>query len=64
MNNPILKSKLPRILMITLLLTLPVTLTTNLWAATCVGADPCRACKNCKYCKRCAKDGKKCGTCK
>jgi hypothetical protein len=34
MNNPMLKSKLSRILMITFLLALPVTLTTNLWAAT------------------------------
>ncbi|MFY9609649.1 MAG: hypothetical protein WAU45_13665, partial [Blastocatellia bacterium] len=33
-------------------------------AATCVGADPCRACKNCHYCARCAKDGKTCGVCK
>ena len=32
-------------------------------AATCVGANPCKACTNCKYCKRCAKDGLKCGTC-
>lgn len=33
-------------------------------AATCVGADPCRACKNCRYCARCAKEGKSCGVCK
>jgi hypothetical protein len=33
-------------------------------AATCVGANPCKACKNCKYCKRCAKDGLTCGVCK
>ena len=32
-------------------------------AATCVGANPCKACSNCKYCKRCAKNGLKCGTC-
>lgn len=35
-----------------------------LHAATCTGADPCKACSNCRYCKRCAKDGKTCGTCK
>lgn len=35
-----------------------------LHAATCTGADPCKACSNCKYCKRCAKDGKTCGVCK
>ena len=34
-----------------------------LHAATCVGANPCKACKNCKYCKHWAKDGLKCGTC-
>lgn len=33
-------------------------------AATCTGANPCRACKNCSSCKRCAKDGKTCGVCK
>jgi hypothetical protein len=33
-------------------------------AATCVGANPCKACKNCKYCKRCAKNGLTCGVCK
>lgn len=35
-----------------------------LFAATCTGADPCRACKNCKYCKHCAKEGGTCGVCK
>ena len=33
-------------------------------AATCVGADPCRACTNCHYCKRCHKNGLTCGVCK
>lgn len=33
-------------------------------AATCVGANPCKACKNCKSCKHCSKDGKTCGVCK
>ena len=36
----------------------------TLFAATCTGADPCKACKNCKYCKHCAKLGGKCGVCK
>jgi hypothetical protein len=63
MQKSIFKSTLARIFMVTFLLALPL-LTTDAWAATCVGADPCKACKNCKYCKHCAKDGKKCGTCK
>lgn len=33
-------------------------------AATCTGADPCKACKNWKYCKHRAKGGGKCGICK
>lgn len=37
---------------------------TDLHAATCVGADPCRACTSCSSCKRCAKDGGTCGVCK
>ncbi len=36
----------------------------DIFAATCTGADPCKACKNCKYCKHCAKEGGKCGVCK
>jgi hypothetical protein len=39
-------------------------LTSNMFAATCTGSDPCNACKNCKYCKHCAKEGGKCGVCK
>jgi hypothetical protein len=39
-------------------------ITTNIFSATCTGADPCHACKNCKYCKHCAKEGGKCGVCK
>jgi hypothetical protein len=58
MKNAIAKSNLSRLLMITFLLALPITFTTNLWAAKCVGADPCHACNNCG---RCAKDGKKWG---
>ena len=46
-----------------LLLTVPENNATG-GAATCVGADPCRACKNCRYCARCSKDGKTCGVCK
>jgi hypothetical protein len=57
------QSKLAKIFMVVFLMSLPL-VTANVWAATCIGADPCKACKNCKYCKRCAKDGKKCGTCK
>ena len=33
-------------------------------AATCTGANPCKACKNCKYCAHCAKRGGMCGVCR
>ena len=33
-------------------------------AATCTGADPCKACKVCSSCKHCAKGGGTCGVCK
>ena len=38
--------------------------TNTVHAATCIGADPCRACKNCHYCGFCAKRGGACGVCK
>ncbi len=49
--------------MVVFLVALPL-LAVRMNAATCTGADPCKACKNCKYCKHCAKDGGKCGICK
>lgn len=30
-------------------------------AATCVGADPCRACSNCSLCKYCTSGAGSCG---
>lgn len=38
--------------------------TSQTFAATCIGEDPCRACTSCGYCKRCAKMGGTCGVCK
>lgn len=38
--------------------------TSQAFAATCIGEDPCRACTTCGYCKRCAKMGGTCGVCK
>lgn len=35
-----------------------------LHAATCTGANPCKACKNCSSCARCKKNGGTCGVCK
>ena len=49
---------------ILVILALSVTFVPGVEAATCRGADPCKACKNCKYCKHCAKDGGTCGVCK
>jgi hypothetical protein len=56
-------STLIRILVVLSLFNLS-TMTPSAFAATCTGADPCKACKNCKYCKHCAKDGGTCGVCK
>lgn len=33
-------------------------------AATCTGANPCKACKNCSSCAYCKKKGGTCGVCK
>lgn len=43
--------------------TITVAVTASSFAATCVGATPCRACSTCEYCKRCAKQGGTCGVC-
>ena len=41
-----------------------ISLSADVYFATCTGSTPCNACKNCKYCKHCAKEGGTCGVCR
>ena len=63
MLKPRILPALTQVLLFALLVNL-APISSNMYAATCTGSDPCNACKNCHYCRHCAKEGGKCGVCK